>query len=199
VGAQEIADRVSERLKLPVFDRAIVEHIAADAHLREQTVAQFDERYPGLSNELMAFLFGEKSFVKNDYSRRLFKTVMALAGMESCILVGRGTHLILPREKVLAVRIICSTSYRIARVAELIGIPIEAAQKELHRFDKEQRAFFKKVFNCRDASPYEFDLVINRDQVPDPDWAAGIVSRAFAYKFGVPESVPNPKVVAEAS
>jgi hypothetical protein len=49
--------------------------------------------------------------------------------------------------------------------------------------DREQRDFFKKNFNKKEASPYEFDLVINLDNLKDHDAAADIVEKAYKEKF----------------
>lgn len=46
-----------------------------------------------------------------------------------------------------------------------------------------QREFFRKVFKRNDASPYEFDLVINMDFIDESKWAADIVETAFRVKF----------------
>ncbi len=59
----------------------------------------------------------------------------------------------------------------------------EAAEKKIDEVDKGQRGFFKKVFGKKDASPYEFDIVINCDFITQPEWAAEIVSQAFKEKF----------------
>jgi hypothetical protein len=53
----------------------------------------------------------------------------------------------------------------------------------LHQIDHEQRAFFKKVFGRKDASPYEFDLVINSDFITEPSGAAEVIECAFKEKF----------------
>ena len=64
----------------------------------------FDERYPGKMSELGAMFFGEKSFIMSDYVKNLVSAVFTFANMGSTIFVGRGIHLILPRDRVLAVR-----------------------------------------------------------------------------------------------
>ena len=55
----------------------------------------------------------------------------------------------------------------------------------MHQIDQEQRAFFKKAFGKKDASPSEFDLVINTDFIADPDGAAEVIKCAFKEKFSV--------------
>jgi hypothetical protein len=48
---------------------------------------------------------------------------------------------------------------------------------------KEQRNFYISVYGKKDASPYEFDLVINSDYINEPRMAAEIVDTAFKQKF----------------
>lgn len=183
VGALEIADILARKTGHRVADRIIIEKIATDAELGARTVAFFDERHPGQINEIAAFLFGEKSFVMSDYMRKLIGVVFSLAESEATIFVGRGTHLLLPREQVLAVRCIGSRSYRVKRVADILEGSEAEAQKELDAADKEQQRFFKKAFGKKDAPPDEFDLVVNCDYLDRPEWVAGIIHQAFRRKF----------------
>jgi len=182
-GALEIADLLSEKIRYQVVDRELLEHIAQDKELSKKTVDFFDERYAGKMSELVAMLFGEKSFIMSDYVKNLIRAVFTFANLGSSIFVGRGTHLILPRDRVLAVRIICSDKYRIKRLADILDVEENEAEKMLQRIDQEQRAFFKKAFGKKDASPYEFDLVINSDFISGPHTAAEVVAKAFTEKF----------------
>ena len=186
-GAVEIADLVAQQIGYRVVDQQILQHIATNASLSEKTVAIFDERYPGKISELVTLAFGEKAFIKSDYAKHLFSSVYAIAALEPTIFVGRGVHLLLSREKVLAVRIISSDQFRIQRLVALMNISKEEAAKQISELDRLQAAFFKEVFNKKDASPYEFDLVINCDYIKEPRSAAEIILTAFGRKFGVPE------------
>jgi cytidylate kinase len=182
-GALEIADLLAEKIYYRVVDRELLEHMAKDKDLSKKTIEFFDERYPGKMSELASMLFGEKSFIMSEYVKNLVSAVFTFANMGSSIFVGRGAHLILPRDRVLAVRIICSNEYRIARLADIFDVEETEAEKLLHKIDQEQRSFFKKVFSKKDASPYEFDLVINSDFITDPDIAAEVIKYAFKEKF----------------
>lgn len=182
-GALEIADLLAEKINYRVVDRELLEHISQDKELSSKTVGFFDERYPGKMSELAAMLFGEKSFIMIDFVKNLISAVYTFANMGSTIFVGRGTHLILPRDRVLAVRIICSDKFRLGRLAGFLDVEENEAGKLLHHIDQEQRAFFKKAFGKKDASPYEFDLVINSDFITEPRAAADLVAQAFREKF----------------
>jgi len=184
VGALEIADAVSARLDgMRVADREILEHIARNHHLGERTIDSFDERYPGVTRDLSAMLFGEKSFTMDDYMRYLTGAVYALADDAPTIFVGRGAHLILPRSRVLAVRFIASKDFRVRRVADILGVTEDLAARELQRLDKQQHEFFRKNFNKDAASPQEFDMVVNRDHFDSAEGAAAVVAGAYHEKF----------------
>ncbi len=183
VGALEIADILARKLGYALADRALIEQIASQADISEKAISFFDERFPGYANRTFKYLFGEKAFIDSDYARHLVRAVLALAGSTPSVFVGRGAHLILPRESVLAVRCICSDNYRANRMADMLDIRKAAAMKKLNAIDKEQAAFFRKVFGKKEAAAYEFDLVLNLDHIVDCNDAAEIIALAFSRKY----------------
>ena len=134
-------------------------------------------------SELGAILLAEKSFILSNYVKALVSAAYTFASIGSTVFIGRGAHLILPGDRVLAVRIICSEMYRIERLSHMLDIEEYEAEKLLHQIDLEQRAFFKKTFGRKEASPYEFDLVINSDFFAEPRGAAEVIACAFKEKF----------------
>ena len=151
---------------------------------RREEIALFDESYPGKLGEFLSMLVDKKAFIESDYSRRLIKTIILIANFEHTIFVGRGTHLVLPRERVLAVRFVCSHEYQIKRLAMVLNVPEGDVGKKLDELDKDQNAFFKKVYGKKDALAYEFDIMIDLDYIRKPKSAANIVAQAFKEKFG---------------
>jgi len=185
VGALEVADILARKLHMRVADREILEHMSGETRLDKETVKFYDELYPGKTVELSALLFGKKSFQMDDYLRNLVNAVYSIAAIGSTIFVGRGTHLILPRDRVLAVRLICSDSFRTERLASLLKIGADEAVNTLGKIDREQKAFFKKAFGKKDAPASEFDLIVNFDQLGDTRLAADLVARCFRKKFSI--------------
>ena len=182
-GALEIADILAEKLQYRVADRQLLDYMAKDAEISKDTLAFLDERYPGKMSELASRLFGNKSFVMSDYIQKFVSAVFAFADMGSTIFVGRGIHLFLPRDRVLAVRAICSDRTRIKRMAANLDLEEAEIHKILHQVDEEQREFFKKSFGKKEASPFEFDIVINCDFISNPFGVAEILAQAFKEKF----------------
>jgi hypothetical protein len=99
------------------------------------------------------------------------------------IFAGRGAHLLLPRDRVLAVRCISSRGYRIRRLADLLGESAEEAAKRRDEADNEQRIYFRRAFGKKDTPPDEFDLVVNCDFIGGPQNAAVVVVAAFQANF----------------
>jgi cytidylate kinase len=183
VGALEIADLLAKKLNYHVAHRGILDYMAKNKKISKQTIAFFDERYPGKLSELASMLFGEKSFIMSDYIQNFISAVYAFADMGSVVFVGRGTHLFLPRDRVMAVRIISSDKNRIGRLAEILDAEEKEVEKIISQVDKEQSEFFKKAYGRKEASPLEFDLVINRDFIDKATSAAEIAAKAYFEKF----------------
>jgi len=185
VGALEIADLLAEKLNYHVADRVLLDYMTKNKKLSKKTIELFDERYPGKMSELASMLFGERSFVLSDYIRNFISAAYAFADQGSVIFVGRGVHLLLPRDRVLAVRIICSDAKRIIRLCKILDVEKKEAKKIISRVDKEQSDFFKRAYGKDEASPSEFDMVINCDFMDHPPSVAEVIARAFFEKFSV--------------
>ncbi len=183
IGALETADILAKQIGYQVVDREILDYIVNKPKLHQKTVAFFDERYPGIIGNLLSMAFDKKGFRDNDYTRALFGAVFAIGGLKPTIFIGRGAHLLLPRDRVLAVRFICSRAYRINRLAGILNVSEKAAETKLAQIDREQSDFFESVYGKKDAIPYEFDMVINCDYLTEPQWAAEVVALAFKQKF----------------
>lgn len=183
VGAIEVAEILGEQLGFRMFDREIIEEISNLSALSRQSIETFDERYPGRIRELMGMILGDRAFGMNDYARHLFYSAFFLAHMESTIFVGRGIHLMLPRNRVFAVRFVSSRERRINRLVDALGVDENKAVQLLNQAEKEQREFFQMVHQ-KDAAPAdEFDLVMNLDYISDPETAANVVAMMFKNRF----------------
>jgi len=183
VGAVEIADMVARKIEYRRVDRQIMERITNEIQLRKKTATIFDQRFPGKINKFLFRLFSGKPFPDNEYNRQLFSTIFSIAYLGPTIFVGWGTHLVLPRNRVFAVRFVCSQTYRTNRLAKILQLDEEKIEKILERLDTEQRDFFRKVYGVEKAPASEFDMVINCDYIGEPQSAAEIIEKNFKRKF----------------
>jgi len=184
VGSFEIANILSKKIGFRVIDREILEYLTNKEELDKKMQDFLEERCPGGIEDILATIFGEKAFTQSKYSHLLFRTIFSLVDIEPVIFVGRGAHLILPRDNVFVVRLICSEEFRVKRLINKLKIPESGASIKLHHYDLEQKNFFRKVYNLESAPANEFDLVINRDYIEDAKSIAAIIEVAFREKFG---------------
>lgn len=182
-GALEVAEFLSEKTGYRVIDKEIMEHMAKDSTLTEKIIEYYDERVPGKIRELLVALSIENKFFKTEYIEQLAKTVTALSHTEPAIFVGRGTHLILPRHKILSVQLVCSRKSRIERLSKMLGLDKAEAEKRLATMDDAHHEFFKAIFLKEKTTSDEFDLVINMDFIQPGYQAAQIIACAFEQKF----------------
>lgn len=183
VGALDLAQLVGEKLGYRVLDREILEYICRKTQLSQQSIKTFDERYPGIIKEFMCRLLGDSPFDMQAYARQLFIVSHFLAHTEPTIFVGRGIHLMLPRNRVFAVRCICSRQRRVRRLAESITTGKSAAEKSLTEADLEQKEFFRKVHGKDRADASEFDVVLNLEYNTDFDAIADAIVNLFMARF----------------
>jgi cytidylate kinase len=184
VGALSLAEKTAQKIGYRVIDREVIETISKATDLNQASIATFDERYPGKLREWMGRILGDRAFDLDEYTRQLFVAAFFLAHMDKTVFVGRGIHLMLPRNRVFAVRCIGSIEYRIENLAQTLKVSRQKAKKILAQADQEQKDFFKKVHGKEKALPHEFDLIINMDTIRDTAAADAIVT-LFESRFPV--------------
>ncbi|RJP79222.1 MAG: cytidylate kinase-like family protein [Desulfobacteraceae bacterium] len=185
VGSLDLARIMAPKIGYRVIDREIIEFIAEKTRVDPKYVEIFDESHPGYIKAFWNRFSGERSFHLSGYSRNLFAAFFFLATSEPTIFVGRGAHLVLPREKVFAVRCISSKPYRVERLSRTLSVSAKEAEGVLEQADSEQRRFYSSVYQRSYASADEFDVVINFDYLTAPDQIADILVRMFVLRFGI--------------
>ena len=184
VGSYEIAEIVAKMIHYRVYDREIMEYLIKTRKV-DKAIAKFlDERCPSGFQNLLAKVFREKVF-KSEYAKLLFQTIFTISNLGPCIFVGRGAHLILPRDCILAVRLTCSDKYRNRRLAKMLHVSETAASLRLAHLDLDQKHFFSNIYSLKSAPTQEFDMVLYMDYFNDPNKVAGIIAGAFEQKFGL--------------
>ena len=159
----EIASRLGEELGWPVFDRQILQEMAGNDKHREQVYGCMDQRDLSWLEEVLHG-FAEDGFGRNDYVHNLVKTVLAIARRCHVIFVGHATDLILPKDRGLRVRVI-ATRERCAHIhAEVRGITVDQAAKEVAELEHERAQFVRRHFHVDINEPTRHDLIVNLER-----------------------------------
>ena len=160
-GGEVLARRLAETLDLEVFDREIIQRIAARTQLREQAVTALDERDRAVIDEWLAPFAAERYLTHYDYLHHLIGVVAAIARRGGAVIVGRGAHLLLRPGEALRVRVVAPPEARIAAVAEEEGLSERAARQRIEAVESERRGFLRQYFRADFDDPAQFDLVVN--------------------------------------
>jgi cytidylate kinase len=166
---EAIAYELSRALNLPVYDREILEQIAANAKADKHHFASHDEQpSSGLSGFLYSMVSGNPTTLR-DYRRHLCQTLLELAKKDS-IFIGRGAHLILSGRRAFRIRIVGSKTVCAHRIALELDIPLTAAEHKVTEVNQKRHKAILDLFHdmlerCSLEHADLFDLVINTDHI----------------------------------
>ena len=181
-GASAVGQRVADQLGLGFFGLEIVDAIARERGIRSDLVASVDEHvrpalYRWLTDGVQPTPFGER-----EYHEALLRTLATLSAGGSAVILGRGSPYVLPQERTLRVFVVASREFREARLANLEGISVESAARQLERAESERRAFLNHHFGVDPDDASLYDLVVNTETW-GIEGAANVVARALRDRF----------------
>ncbi len=191
-GGRAVARRLGDQIGWPVFDRDILKVMAGDDAVQQQLYEHIDERDQTWMDSVLEWIF-EGNVQRDDYFKKLSKTVVTLAKQAPAIFVGRGIDYILPRESGLRVRIIAPIEDRARWYAEQNDVSPAQARRAVHDLDEQRNEFLRNHFG-RDANdPLRHDLVINRHRM-DPESIADVILTVMQHKGMWKPADADPKI-----
>jgi len=170
-GGCAVAQRLSERLQLPLWDSSILHRIADAAQVDPTLMAALDERMRQRRDAWMYnFLTGQNANITS-YRHHLVNVLLGIRE-QGGIIIGRGAHLLLQGSRLLRLRIVGSVDRCAAR---LIARGEEAdeptARAAVIRVNREREQFISRTFGASLNCATDFDLIINSDPFND-NWDA---------------------------
>lgn len=184
-GGAEISRRVADEIDWQLYDREIIEAIAARAQVREDVVARFDEQVP---NDWQTYLYNVLSHQVLDNSRyliQLTKVLVTIAQYGNAVILGRGANYILPPGKGLRVRVVAPMDLRSKRLMQLRNYDEKTALQVIAEQDRSRTEFIKHHFRMGDDGPVRYDVVINTGDMSLPAATECIIQLA-TVKLGIP-------------
>lgn len=179
-GAPEISQVVGERLGIPVVDREVLLRAAHEAGVSPETIEEA-ERAPSFLARMLEWLgrnpeseepldselhleqaFPPLSIMTSDSYRDLIEDVIRnIADSGEAVIVGHGSHVIL-KEHPSTLRVYLSAPLftRVARVSEVRGVDLAAAEKLVREHDVTRRSFFEQQYKVRRNEAQNYDLCL---------------------------------------
>jgi len=170
-GGSDIARKLGERLKWPVWDERLTHEIARLMDCDSRSVEKLEERRDPMYYRLLkGFFRGSAEGVQNaptlrmvdaDCIREVAERVVLEAARERSILVGRGSaHYLRHRADVFHVFIYAPLVEKVRRLRRA-GTATREATELVETTDRDRAAFVKQYFNVEWPDRHLFHLMIN--------------------------------------
>jgi cytidylate kinase len=161
-----------------IFDRNLVEKVLADHHL-PQRLREFmpEDRHSEIA-DILEELF-ELHPPAETMLRQTNDTVLRLAELGGCILIGRAANLVTRRLRAgFHVRLVGSLARRAERMVEYEKLDPEAGLARVREQDQARARYVKKYFHAHIDAAEHYHLVLNTDHF-DADQSARIIGEAM--------------------
>jgi cytidylate kinase len=172
--AHAVAEILSDKLGLSLYDRQIIEMIAKDKEVATRVVATLDEKGQSeLTNWVNESLMGLE-LSSAAYFESLKKVLFTIVSHRNAVIVGRGANVMFPPEKRVAIRLVAPFETRVKHVMEQNDFTAKRARTFVTKVDEERRQFIRKYWDRDICDSTLNDVVINMATVK-PDAIVGIV------------------------
>jgi len=184
VGSQgvELAHRLAKRLNWKLFDKDLVEYIAANAQVQRDMVEIFDEKTQSEIHNWVVTLLDRYALASDKYFKHLMIAITTISEHGHAIVVGRGANFILSPQKALRIKTVAPIPYRIEQVMQEQNMSRTEALRYVEKMDKDRHAFMRRFFHQKADDPLSYDLVLNMATL-NLQVASEIVVRALKTKF----------------
>jgi cytidylate kinase len=189
-GGTAIAAEVGTRLGWPVYDRALVDRVANEMHLRTKLLESVDERRMNWLLECVAAFGQGPRVTESAFVRHLVQTILSLGTHGACVLVGRGAAAVLPPQTTLRVAVVAPRADRVVNLANEQGVSREEAARRVDRIDHEREAFVRDHFGRDPADPANFDLVLNSSRFSRAECADLVIEALHRREAHAPQAPP---------
>jgi len=180
--AEEVAERLSQRLGWPVYDKELILQIAEAAKEDPKRIEFLDETSRGIFWEFTEAFLRSAKVLQDEYVVYLRRFIKTLGKIGRCIIVGRGANFIIAPDKALRVRLIGRPEGWKEALIRRHGLKEEELEEVLKRWNAEQRQFIRKYFDADVTDPHNYDLVLNLDHY-SWDTASELILEAYKGKF----------------
>ena len=191
-GAHDVAAAVAEALGYRLVDDELPVVVAARLGTSSDVVQSVAERSPSFGERVMQQLGGgvpetaqPGTAAEDDFSvetrRAIEDAVRDIAAAGNAIVIGRMAGGILgARPDVLRAYVLAPVAWRIAHVAQSLGIGDAVARDEVARIDEARRRYAKEHYQLAWGDPRNYDLVLDTSRFGTAGSAAIIVAAVRA-------------------
>ncbi|MCC6235019.1 MAG: cytidylate kinase-like family protein [Verrucomicrobiales bacterium] len=175
-----------------IFDKALVERVLREHNLPAKFAQYMPEDRVSYVQDTIEELFGLHPSTTELVSQ-VSQTILGLAEMGHCILIGRAANVILARSPgAFHVRIISPFERRVERVMRDLDLAQGAAMEFINHEDAARARYVRTHFEADVANPMAYDLVVNSGTLTETQAARLIGEAVIMHAESVPATTPAP-------
>ena len=168
-GGDILAERLAEKLGYELFHQEVLHNMAENARVSVQFLETLDEKGVSVLDEWISSLVDKRHLWPDRYLQHLMKIIGTIGKHGQAVIIGRGSNFVLPPNKRLSIRVIAPMEERIRNVSKKLGITVEVAKQRVIKTESDRKAFIKKYFNADIADIFNYDLIINTENLSIDD------------------------------
>lgn len=193
-GGKKIAEKIGERMHLPIYDKKLLEAAAIESGLDASVFASADERESdsflgglfSIHGSLSNFLSGGGSCMESDQLFQIqSEAIRNIAQRESCIIIGRCAEYVLrDQPRMISIFITANSDDRIRRIARKERATEEQARELMERGDKKRRSYHDYYAATHWGEAASYDLCVNSSLL-GIDGTADYICDFIRARFGL--------------
>jgi cytidylate kinase len=192
-GGEEAGHIVAEQLGFRYADDEIINEAAARAGVSRETIAR-TEKKQGLIARIIETMgqvpldpqvyYGQAlspvpPVESSDYEQLIQDVIRETANAGNVVIVAHGAGMCLAGSpRLLRSFVTASPATRAARLAAQASLDLKRAEKAVKDADAGREDFFRRFYEVSHETPWQYDVVVNTDQLAVPQAAALIVAAA---------------------
>jgi cytidylate kinase len=168
-GGDILAERLAEKLGYELFHQEVLHSMAESARVSVRFLETLDEKGVSVLEEWISSLVDKRHLWPDRYLQHLMKIIGTIGKHGQAVVIGRGSNFVLPPHKRISIRVIAPMEERIRNVSKELNITLEEAKQRVIKTESDRKAFIRKYFNADIADIFNYDLIINTENLSIDD------------------------------
>ena len=183
----EIASALAKKLGYTFINRKQIESKIVELGFPKEKLEKYDERKPGFFASLVKD--------RDEYLNYLQYAVLEAASSGNCILIGRGSFVILEDlPNLISLRFVANENVRLERLKKEFSWQDKQAQARIDESDNNRKGFHKSFFNADHEDPTHYLLTLNTGRLSLEDSVRIIETVVKGYVNPQKESAGKEKI-----
>lgn len=164
-GGHEIAEKLAERLQIPIYDRNLLDRMAEEKSMDGEKLRKYDEAPRKLL--LSRTVRGYSNSPEENIAHMQFDFIKEKAEKgESFVVVGRcSDDLLKPYEGLISIFILGDKEEKVQRIMRVRNMTEEEAKAAIYRHDKKRKSYHNYYCKGKWGDSRSYDICVNSSKL----------------------------------